>query len=309
MAYWQNGKVYVHTGTQSTAQTVPAIARWLGVEPDKVVLISEYTGGGFREQSYSGHYADHPRAALEEGECAGDDAHQPRRRAIHWTRSSKPAWPHEGGLFLPRKAGSQPSICSWICDNGPYDQVGDAASSGRIVSLLLSQPLAACAGGPFRVLTNTPPRAAQSSPGGMQGITLMEPVLAKAARKLGVDQVATSGVSTRQKARRSSDPWWERKQLYATSAFIKEALERGAEMFKWDERKALPKRSGSKARGVGVSSSCYVGGSIGLRRPLRYQAGWQGIHSVRYRESTGTESLTDVHRVVAEYVGVPWEKV
>ena len=26
MAYWQNGKVYVHTGTQSTAQTVPAIA-------------------------------------------------------------------------------------------------------------------------------------------------------------------------------------------------------------------------------------------------------------------------------------------
>src|SRR6266404_178898 len=29
LAYWQNGKVYVHTGTQSTAQTVPAIARWL----------------------------------------------------------------------------------------------------------------------------------------------------------------------------------------------------------------------------------------------------------------------------------------
>ena len=30
MAYWQNGKVFIHTGTQSTAQTVPAIARWLG---------------------------------------------------------------------------------------------------------------------------------------------------------------------------------------------------------------------------------------------------------------------------------------
>ncbi len=47
MAYWQNGKVYVHTGTQSTAQTVPAIARWLGIEPSNVVFISEYTGGGF----------------------------------------------------------------------------------------------------------------------------------------------------------------------------------------------------------------------------------------------------------------------
>jgi CO/xanthine dehydrogenase Mo-binding subunit len=47
LAYWQNGKVYMHTGTQSTAQTLPAIARWLNIDPDKVVFISEYTGGGF----------------------------------------------------------------------------------------------------------------------------------------------------------------------------------------------------------------------------------------------------------------------
>src|ERR1700686_2750345 len=47
MAYWQNGKVYFYTGTQSTAQTVAAIARWLGITPDNVVFISEYTGGGF----------------------------------------------------------------------------------------------------------------------------------------------------------------------------------------------------------------------------------------------------------------------
>jgi xanthine dehydrogenase molybdenum-binding subunit len=40
------------------------------------------------------------------------------------------------------------------------------------------------------VMTNTPPRSAQSAPGGMQGIAIIEPILAKAARKLGVDQVA-----------------------------------------------------------------------------------------------------------------------
>ena len=38
-------------------------------------------------------------------------------------------------------------------------------------------------------ITNTPPRRAQSQPGGMQGIVLMEPVIAKAARQLGIDQV------------------------------------------------------------------------------------------------------------------------
>src|SRR5205807_4218088 len=54
MAYWQNGKVFVHCSTQSTAQTAPAVARWLGLvddkgqpDLDKVVIVSEYTGGGF----------------------------------------------------------------------------------------------------------------------------------------------------------------------------------------------------------------------------------------------------------------------
>ena len=47
MAYWQNGKLYLHTGTQSTFQTVPAIARWMNLKDDQVVLVSEYTGGGF----------------------------------------------------------------------------------------------------------------------------------------------------------------------------------------------------------------------------------------------------------------------
>ena len=52
---------------------------------------------------------------------------------------------------------------------------------------------------------------------------------------------------------------------HATSAFIKDALDRGAEQFKWQERVArTPKRIGSKVRGVGVSLSCFVGGTIGF---------------------------------------------
>src|ERR1700676_3965948 len=47
MAYWQNGKVHVYTGTQSMIQTVPAVARWLNIDPSNVVVVSEYTGGGF----------------------------------------------------------------------------------------------------------------------------------------------------------------------------------------------------------------------------------------------------------------------
>ena len=65
--------------------------------------------------------------------------------------------------------------------------MGDAGASGRIVSLLYQPPAMRWRG--VTVLTNTPPGAPQSAPGGMQGIIIMEPILAKAARKLALDQV------------------------------------------------------------------------------------------------------------------------
>ena len=52
-----------------------------------------------------------------------------------------------------------------ISDNGPYDAQGDSPTSGRMVSLLY-QPQAMRWRG-VTVLTNTPPRSAQSSPGGL----------------------------------------------------------------------------------------------------------------------------------------------
>jgi CO/xanthine dehydrogenase Mo-binding subunit len=47
MAYWQNGKLFIHASTQSLAQTRNNIARWVGIQPSEVMLICEYTGGGF----------------------------------------------------------------------------------------------------------------------------------------------------------------------------------------------------------------------------------------------------------------------
>ena len=52
MAYWQNGKVYVHTGTQSTAQTVPAIARWLNIDPEQRRLHQRIHRRRIRQQDH-----------------------------------------------------------------------------------------------------------------------------------------------------------------------------------------------------------------------------------------------------------------
>jgi CO/xanthine dehydrogenase Mo-binding subunit len=141
----------------------------------------------------------------------------------------------------------------------------------------------------------------------MQGIALMEPVLAKAGRKLGIDQVAIRRMNSPE-GKAPFGPLVNGKQQYATSAFIKEALDRGSEQFKWNERKVgTGKLSGSKKRGVGVSISCYSGGTTGFDGLFVIKPDGR-IYIQSGVGNLGTESWTDVHRVVAELLGVPWEK-
>ena len=303
MAYWQNGKVYVYTGTQSTAQTVPAVARWLNIDVSKVVLISEYTGGGFGSKVTAGISLIIP--ALLSKKANAPVMMRISREEETFIGRARPS------LLGRMKAGfsSDGRIIALdmfvICNNGPYDAGGDVPSSGRIVSLLY-QPQAMRWRG-ATILTNTPPRSAQSSPGGMQGIAIIEPVIAKAARKLGIDQVAIRRINCPE-GKAPFGPAVQGKRPYATSAFLKEALDRGAEQFKWSERVArTPKRIGTKVRGVGVSLSCYVGGTIGfdgilIIKPDGRLSILSGIGNL------GTESVIDVHRVAAEILGVPWEK-
>ncbi len=303
MAYWQNGKVYVHTGTQSTAQTVPAIARWLNIDPDKVVFISEYTGGGFGSKVTGAISLVIP--ALLSKKANAPVMMRITREEENYIGRGRPAFHGRMKVGFSKEGQITAVDMFVICDNGPYDPVGDAASSGRIVSLLYQPPAMHWRG--LTVLTNTPPRSAQSSPGGMQGITVMEPVLAKAARKLGVDQVAIRRVNAPE-GKAKFGPAVAGKRPYATSAFMKEALDHGSELFRWEARKMhSPQRNGSKVRGLGVSMSTYVGGSIG----------YDGLFVIKpdgriYIQSgvgnLGTESVSDVHRVVAEILGVPWEK-
>src|SRR5437763_1169835 len=157
-----------------------------------------------------------------------------------------------------------------VNENGPYEYGGDTGTAGRMVSLLFQPPAMRWRG--VSVLTNTPPRRAQSQPGGLQGIMVMEPILAKASRKLGVDQVAIHRINA------------------------PEGKAQGG------------KRQGTKVRGYGVSSSVFVSGSVGFDglfviKPDGKMYIQSGIGNL------GTESFSDTQRVAAEMLGVPWEKV
>lgn len=302
LAYWQNGKVFVHMGTQSTVQTLASLARWLNMDANQIVLISEYTGGGFGSKATGYIFAIIP--ALLSKKANAPVMMRISREEEHFIGRARPGFQGRMKVGFAKNGRITALDMFVICNNGPYDAVGDANTSGMIVSLLY-QPLAMRWRG-TTVLTNTPPRGAQSSPGGMQGIVIMETIVSKAARKLGLDQVDIRRANCPE-GKSPLGPSRNGTRTHCTSAFLKEAFDRGAEQFQWKERIAQPKRSGTKVRGVGVSSSCFVGGSIGydglfVIKPDGRIAIQSGVGNL------GTESLLDVHRVVAEVLGVPWEK-
>ncbi len=302
LAYWQNGKVFVHMGTQSTVQTLAGLGRWLNMDPNQIVLISEYTGGGFGSKATGYIFAIIP-ALLSKKANAPVMMRISREEELFIGRA-RPGF--QGRMKVGfSKDGHITAVDMYaICNNGPYDAVGDTGASGMIVSLLYQPPAMRWRG--VTVLTNTPPRGPQSAPGGMQGIIMMEPLLAKAARQLSIDQVDIR----RTNCPAGKAPWGperDGKRAHSTSAFLKEAFDRGAEQFQWKERIARPKKSGTKVRGVGVSTSGFFAGSTGydglfLIKPDGRIAIQSGIGNL------GTESISDVHRVVAEVLGVPWEK-
>jgi len=242
----------MHCSTQSTMRTVAAVARWVGIERENVVIISEYTGGGFGSKGSSSVFT--AVAALLSKKTNAPVMMRITRDDEYYIGRARPAL-HSRIKVGFRKDGRITALDGFaIVDNGPYDVVSDSRSAGDHISLSYQPP--AMRWRTLTVLTNTPPRGAQRAPGGMQGNGLMEPIMARASRKLGIDQVALHRINAPEGKAPFGAPNARGTRPFVTSAFLKNALDKGAELFKWEERKARGvQRNGSKVRGLGVGVS------------------------------------------------------
>ncbi|MGA2207073.1 MAG: xanthine dehydrogenase family protein molybdopterin-binding subunit [Terracidiphilus sp.] len=298
MAYWQNGKLFLYTGTQSTFQTVAAIARWM-----HIVFVSEYTGGGFGSKITGALTLVIP--ALLSKKLNAPVMMRVSREEEHFIGRARPGIRARTKVGFAKNGRITAVDMFLVSDAGSYGSGGDGGSCGSIASLLYQPPSMRWRN--VTMATNTPPRSAQSAPGGMQAIAIMEPILAKAARQLGVDQVALRRANCPEGKAEYGPPNREGKRAYVTSCFLKQALDLGAEQFKWQERMAQqPKRMGAKVRGLGVSLSTFHGGSTGFdglivitpQGRVQIQSGIGNL---------GTEAVIDVHRAAAEVLNVPWD--
>ena len=307
MAYWQNGKCYLHISTQSLARSVASVAGWVGVKPDELVLISEYTGGGFGSKIPGAQTMAIP--ALMSKKLNGRPVMMRVSRAeetyIGRVRPGYQGWIKMGF----KKDGRVTAIDTFIVEaSGPYRRQGDHGTTANIGSLLFQAPHMRFRG--ISVATNTPPGVSQRAPGGLQASVWFEPLVHEASKKLNIDQVAIHLINAPEGEAQfglvppNTPPGRPRNKL--TSCFVKECLTQGAEMFGWEARKANSgKRTGSKVRGIGVGIGAYTAGSIGvdglcILRPDGKLEIHQGVGNL------GTHSTFDTARVICEVSGFPW---
>ena len=134
MAYWQNGKLYparLDAEHRADGRVGRALDRHR--RPTRVVLISEYTGGGFGSKIPGAISMAIP--ALLSKKANAPVMMRITREDEHFIGRARPGI-HARVKVGFRKDGRITAIDMYaIGDNGPYDAQGDARSAGNTMSL------------------------------------------------------------------------------------------------------------------------------------------------------------------------------
>jgi CO/xanthine dehydrogenase Mo-binding subunit len=298
LSYWQNGKCFLYGSTQSQSFPIPGIAQLVGVEPADLVYVSEFCGGGFG--SKGGAYALMALPALMAKKIGRPVMMRVSRHEEYFMGSARPGF--QGRVKMGFAADGRVTAVDLyvVQENGPNTGFNDWTSAAEAISIVYQPPAMRFRGIP--VLTNTPPRGPQRGPGQNQIAAAVEPLVDKAAKQLGLDRVAIRRINAPDNSAKIGSM-----QGGVTSAYLKDALDRGAQQFNWAERQARNgQRNGSKVRAVGVGTAYHSAGGNGFDGLVRITPDGK-IHIHTGVGNLGTYSHTVTSRVAAEVLKASWE--
>ena len=115
-------------GTQSTVQTLAGLGRWLNMDPSQIVLISEYTGGGFGSKATGYIFAIIP--ALLSKKANAPVMMRISREEEHFIGRARPGFQGRMKVGFSKDGRITALDMFAISNNGPYDANGDANASG-----------------------------------------------------------------------------------------------------------------------------------------------------------------------------------
>jgi xanthine dehydrogenase molybdenum-binding subunit len=187
-----------------------------------------------------------------------------------------------------------------VQENGAYAGFGDYRSAGGAASMVYTPQAMRFRGTP--VYTNTPMRGAQRGPGQNQIACAIEPLIDKAAEQLGIDRLAIRRINapdSKSKVGGNQGP--------VTSAYMKEALAKGARAFNWQAKKRRSRqRNGSKVIGVGIGQAFHPAGSSGFDGLVRITPDGK-LHIHTGVGNLGTFSHSATSRAAAEVLKYNWD--
>ena len=298
MALWQNGKCFVYGATQSQSRPTRDLARLLDMDSEDLVYIAEYCGGGFGSKGTA--YPVMAIPPLMSKKVGRPVMMRISRAEEYFIGSARHGF--QGRIKIGFLGNGRISALDMyvIQENGAYRGGGDWTAAGDAVSLVYTPEAMRFRGIP--VYTNTPIRGAQRGPGQNQIACVVEPLLDKAAEKLGLDQLAVRHINAP-----DNDSKYGRRQGPVTSVYMREALDKGSEAFDWAGKKQKSRqKSGSKVIGVGIGQAYHSAGSSKFDGLVRLTPeGKLHIHSGV--GNLGTFSHTATSLAAAEVLKCKWE--
>ena len=298
LAYWENGKCFVYGSSQSQSYIVPGLARYIGIEPEDLVYVAEFCGGGFG--SKGGAYPQLSIPAYMSKKINRPVMMRISRAEEYAVGSARHGF--QGRIKMGFQSNGRVTAADLfiVQDNGAYSGGGDYNAASGAVSLVYTPGAMRYRG--IAVYTNTPIRGAQRGPGQNQIACAIEPLLDKAADKLGIDRLAIRRINApnnKSKVGGNQGP--------VTSAYMKEALAKGAKAFNWNAMKKLSgKRSGSKVTGIGIGQAYHSAGSSGFDGLVSITPDGK-LHIHTGVGNLGTFSHTATARAAAEVLKCNWE--
>ena len=301
-AYWENGKCHVWGSTQSTSFAQPGLAKLIGISPAELVFVAEFCGGGFGGKATT--YPLMALPALISKKMGGRPVMLRVSRAEEYdngyARAGFQGWAKLGFRTDGRLVAADIYV---VQDLGSTSGFWDFNNVGNATSIVFQPENMRFRAVP--VLTNTVPKGAQRGPGENQAANMLEPLFDKAARELGIDRLTIRHINA--PGNGGKEAKYGPKQGPVTSAYLKEALEKGAEQFNWSERsKASGQRHGSKVRGLGIGQAYHTAGYAGFDGLVRITPDGK-LHIHTGVGNLGTFSYASTSRVAAEVLGYEWE--
>ncbi len=300
MAYWQNGKCFVHGSTQSHTFVMPQLAQYIGIKPDELVYIAEFCGGGFGSKGTA--YPSLAIPALMSKKLGKPVMMRVSRAEEYYIGCARNGFQGRVKMGFAADGKLLAADMYIVQDSGAHNGFWDFRNAADALSVVYQPASMRWRGVP--VYTNTPTRSAQRGPGENQIACILEPLMDKAARELKIDRLEIRRINS---PANGSKVGSDRRPV--TSAYLGDALTKGGARFNWDERKARSgpeHRRGSKVTGIGIGQAYHPAGFNGFDGLVRITTDGK-LHIHTGVGNLGTFSHSGTARIAAEALKYDWE--